>query len=48
LKVVLYISKNNEDLYKIYDLSQKLNISESLLRRIISDLEKSMIIKTIK
>lgn len=48
LKAVLYIAENNEKLLKISDLSKELNISESLLRRIISDLEKSGVVTTIK
>jgi Rrf2 family protein len=48
LKATLYIAENNSGLIKIIDLSNDLNISESLLRRIISDLEKSWIVITIK
>jgi len=48
LKAVLYIAKNSEKLIKIIDLSNELNISESLLRRIVSDLDKSGILLTIK
>lgn len=48
LKAVLYIAEQNKGLIKILDLSIALNISESLLRRIISDLDKSWILITIK
>jgi Rrf2 family protein len=48
LKAVLYVAENNNELIKIIDLSKNLNISESLLRRIISDLDKSWILMTIK
>jgi len=48
LKAVLYIAENSEKLIKIIDLSNELNISESLLRRIVSDLDKSGILLTIK
>ena len=48
LKAILYIAENEQKLLKISDLSKDLSISESLLRRIISDLEKSWIVITIK
>lgn len=48
LKAVLYVAENNESLLKISNLAEDLSISESLLRRIISDLDKSCIITTIK
>ncbi len=48
LKAILYIAENKNKLIKILDLSKNLDISESLLRRIISDLEKSWIVITIK
>ncbi len=48
LKATIYIAENNNELIKISDLSNNLNISESLLRRIISDLDKSGILMTIK
>jgi Rrf2 family nitric oxide-sensitive transcriptional repressor len=48
LKAVLYVAENNNELIKISDLSNNLNISESLLRRIISNLDKSGIVMTIK
>jgi len=48
LKAVIYVAENQSELIKIIDLSKDLNISESLLRRIISDLDKSWILITIK
>lgn len=48
LKSVLYIAENHQKLLKISDLSNDLDISESLLRRIISDLEKSWVVITVK
>jgi len=47
LKAMIYISKQN-DIVKINDISKDLSISVTLLRRIISDIEKTWIIKTIK
>ena len=48
LKAILYIAEKNPKLIKILDISNDLKISESLLRRIISELEKSAILMTIK
>jgi len=48
IKAALYIAENNDEIIKITNLSKNLNISESLLRRIISDLDKSWIVMTIK
>ena len=48
LKSVIYIAKNKNQNLKIVDLSKNLWISESLLRRLISNLEKTWIITTIK
>ena len=48
LKAVIYIAENKSELIRIVDLSKDLNISESLLRRIISDLDKSWILMTVK
>ncbi len=48
LKAILYIAENQDKLLKISDLSKDLDISESLLRRLISELEKSGIVTTIK
>lgn len=47
LKAVIYIW-NNDKLVHIYDISSDLGISETLLRRIIANLEKTWILKTIK
>lgn len=48
IKTVVFLWKNKEDIFKISQVSETLDISESLLRRIIADLEKSGIIKSIK
>jgi len=48
LKAVIYIAEKNPQLIKILDISTDLNISESLLRRIVSELEKSWILITLK
>ena len=48
LKAVLYIAEHNDKLFKIIDLSNELDISESLLRRIISDLDKWWVLLTVK
>lgn len=42
------MAESSEKLVKIKDISEKEKISESLLRRIIADLEKAKIIKTIR
>ncbi len=47
LKAMIYIAKKNQ-IVKITDISRDLEISDNLLRRIISDIEKTQIIKTIK
>lgn len=47
LKAIVYIASENRT-FKIIDISRDLNISETLLRRIISELEKTQILKTIK
>jgi len=47
LNAVLCISKNNT-LMKIRDISIETGISESLLRRIIADLEKWWILETVR
>jgi DNA-binding IscR family transcriptional regulator len=44
----LYIAERETELIKIIDISRELSISESLLRRIISDLERTNILSTIK
>jgi len=48
LKAVLYIAEKYPELQKIQDISSELNISESLLRRIIAELDKSAILMTTK
>lgn len=48
IKAMVYLWKNNLDLIKIWTISTDLNISESLLRRIIANLEKSDIIESVK
>jgi len=48
LKSVIFIATKNPQLLKIKDISTELNISESLLRRIVANLEKSHILETIK
>jgi Rrf2 family protein len=48
LKSVIYIAEKNPELIKILDISSDLKISESLLRRIISELDKSWILITSK
>lgn len=47
LKAVMYLAQNNI-LLKVNEIATSQNISESLLRRIIADLEKTWILKTIK
>lgn len=49
LKTIIYLANSgNNSFLKIATISKYLNISESLLRRIISELEKSGIVKTTK
>ena len=48
LKTIIYVATKNPELIKILDISKDLNISESLLRRIISECEKSWILITLK
>ena len=48
LKATIYIAEKYPELVKIQDISGDLKISESLLRRIVSELEKSAILVTIK
>lgn len=47
IKTVIYLAENDSFL-KISEIANSLEISESLLRRIISELEKSWIVKTVK
>lgn len=48
VKAVIYIAINWEWLVKVWDIAKDEDISESLLRRIISDLEKVHILETKK
>jgi Rrf2 family protein len=48
IKAVIFIAENYPNLQKIQDISSELNISESLLRRIIAELDKSWILITTK
>lgn len=48
MKAIIYLWKNQDKLVKISEISSELNISESLLRRIIASLHKSNIVSTIK
>ncbi len=48
LKAVIYIANNSWEVVKIKDISISQNISETLLRRLIADLEKNSVLKTLK
>jgi Rrf2 family protein len=48
LKAVIFLIKNNDKKVNIEEIAKELNISESLLRRIIADLDKAGIITTYK
>ena len=48
MKTIIYLLNNKWWLVKISDISLNENISESLLRRVVADLEKASIISTIK
>ncbi len=48
IKAVIFIAEKYPKLQKIQDVSESLNISESLLRRIIAELDKSAILITTK
>jgi DNA-binding IscR family transcriptional regulator len=45
---MIYIATSDKELVHISDISKDEEISESMLRRIISDLEKSGILITVK
>lgn len=47
IKAIIYIAKATE-IVKVSDIAKQENISESLLRRIIADLEKTDILFTVK
>ncbi|MDR1945113.1 MAG: Rrf2 family transcriptional regulator [Candidatus Peribacteria bacterium] len=44
----MFLIKNNDKKVNIEEIAKELNISESLLRRIIADLDKAGIITTYK
>ncbi len=48
LQAMIYIAQRPDDLVKVSEISEAEKIPESLLRRIISDLDKTEIIHTIK
>ena len=48
LKAISYLASKKDNLVKISEISKELSISETFLRRIINDFEKSWLIKTIK
>lgn len=48
LQAVIFIAWHQESLVKIRDISESEHMSESLLRRIIADLEKADILVTIR
>lgn len=48
IKAIIFIARNTDNLVKISDISESQKIPESLLRRIIADLEKKSLINTIK
>jgi len=48
LKAIIFIAKNTPNIVKIKDISIYENISETLLRRIIANMEKAWLLITIK
>lgn len=48
VKAMIYIATSQKELVHISDISKDEDISESLLRRIVSDLEKSWLLITVK
>jgi Rrf2 family protein len=48
LKAIIFLIKNNDKKVKIKEIAKKQDISESLLRRIVADLDKAGIITTYK
>jgi Rrf2 family protein len=48
LKAVLFVAKNKWNIVKIKEISGSQYISETLLRRIIADLERHWVLKTFK
>ena len=45
---MIYIAKSKKSLVQIGDISQDEKISESLLRRIVADLEKAGILQSVR
>lgn len=48
MKSILYLLNSDNKLVKISDISRDLNISESLLRRIVASLHKTWLVDTVK
>jgi DNA-binding IscR family transcriptional regulator len=48
VKAVIYIAQSKSELVRVSDIAKHEDISESLLRRLISDLEKNNILSTTK
>jgi Rrf2 family protein len=48
IKALVFIAESKENFFTVADIAKRNSISESLLRRIIADLEKSHIISTHK
>lgn len=48
IKTIIYLLWNNNCLVKISEISSSQKISESLLRRVVADMERSSIIETVK
>lgn len=48
VKALVFIASQNQELFHVADIAKSEQISESMLRRIIADLEKAHILETIK
>ncbi len=48
IKTIIYLLKNNTSLVKISEISSDQKLSESLLRRVVADMERNSIIETLK
>lgn len=48
IKALIYMAENEKEFFTVSEIAEKNSISESLLRRIIADLDKSHIIETHK
>lgn len=48
IKTIIYLLKNNNCLVKISEISNSQKLSESLLRRVVADMERNSIIETVK